>query len=198
MPDKKKISLYSIDEDFLKIEYMLIESGGEITPEIEAALLKNETDLFDKAEAYFYWLKSVQLTIDNIDVEVKRLQQKKKVAKNLLESRLTMVKASMEHRKIKELSAGVNSFEIVGVGGVLTFAECDVELLPKKYVTRIEIEQVTIDQDTLRKDCMAADEKIAALKVSEDEITDEVLEKIGKLEIPGAKLNPRGTRLAMK
>jgi phenylalanyl-tRNA synthetase alpha subunit len=73
-----KKSIYEIENTHLQLVSYLIENGGELTPEIETALAINEVELQTKSVAYSFVLKDIDSTIEQIDAELKRLNEIKK------------------------------------------------------------------------------------------------------------------------
>lgn len=84
-------TLYQITGETLEIYNQLEESGGDLSPEMEEALIISQTELKTKGQAYIEVLKGNAAFINNIDQEIKRLQAMKKTRSNLskrLEDRL--------------------------------------------------------------------------------------------------------------
>lgn len=65
-----------------EIEMALIDNGGELTPEIEDALGLNEGDLMEKIDGYHAIISKLEYGNAEIDKEMKRLQEQKKVKTN--------------------------------------------------------------------------------------------------------------------
>lgn len=78
-------SIYVINNEYLQLVDALIESGGEVTPELEQALQINKEELELKATNYAYFIKSLEDQNTSIDNEIKRLQAIKKTNSNLVE-----------------------------------------------------------------------------------------------------------------
>ena len=76
-------SIFQIAAEYKQLENLLLENGGEITPEIEAALAINEANLATKAENYALLIRKHEGMQDVIDAEIKRLTQMKKSSQNL-------------------------------------------------------------------------------------------------------------------
>ena len=53
------LSLYEIEKDHLQLVEQLIENGGELTPDIEAALALNEQNLTTKGTNYGFVIKQL-------------------------------------------------------------------------------------------------------------------------------------------
>ncbi|MBR5200033.1 MAG: siphovirus Gp157 family protein [Bacteroidales bacterium] len=64
------------------IEDALWENGGELTPELEQALVETEQSLATKVDGYNHLIRSFSSKADIIDAEIKRLTALKKTAEN--------------------------------------------------------------------------------------------------------------------
>lgn len=69
------LSLYALADEYQAIEQALIESGGELTPEIEAALDALDDALEDKVERIVHVIQSKQRTADMAKLEATRLSE---------------------------------------------------------------------------------------------------------------------------
>lgn len=72
------ITLFQIKTEYQQIVDALVESGGELTPEIEQSLKINQDQLQEKAINYGYVIKQADYEVDMIDQEIARLQAMKK------------------------------------------------------------------------------------------------------------------------
>jgi len=90
-----ELTLYQISEEQRRIEAMLEESAGEITPEIEAALAVNETNFMEKARDYGFAILRYKAFIDAIKSEKARLDGLKKSAESAV--------ARMEERIVEAM-----------------------------------------------------------------------------------------------
>ena len=79
-----KQSLYTIETEYLTLINQVEELDGELTPEIEEALIINETQLQSKSIAYLEYIGSRESINTRIDDEIKRLQAMKKSNNNLI------------------------------------------------------------------------------------------------------------------
>lgn len=104
------MTLKEIYEEKGRIEDMLYESGGELTPEIEEALGLNEASLKEKIDGYHKVVVNMEYGMGEIDAEIKRLQTLKKVKEN-------SVKRLKEHLQYHMEQGGEDYVE-----GVLTRA----------------------------------------------------------------------------
>jgi hypothetical protein len=89
-------SLFQIEQEYQLLTDQLIESEGELTPELEQALDIAQTELQTKGVAYSYIIKKIDAECDIIDAEIKRLQSIKKARENASERLKTRIKQAME------------------------------------------------------------------------------------------------------
>ena len=73
-------SLYNITSEQQRINDLLMDTGGELTPEIEEALLINNDNFAIKAEGYAVSIHKFDSFIEAADAEIKRLTALKKSA----------------------------------------------------------------------------------------------------------------------
>lgn len=78
------LNLYKISQRQQDIERLLEENEGLLTPEIEDLFAKNEQDFVDSAEGSIALMLKLEHDIDNVDKELKRIQNIKKVKENAL------------------------------------------------------------------------------------------------------------------
>lgn len=88
-------SIYQLTAEATQLASLLSE--GEITPEIENALVINQNEIQKKAIDYGYVVKSFESDIDTIDAEIKRLQALKSIRMNAIDR---MKKAVLEAMQV--------------------------------------------------------------------------------------------------
>lgn len=96
-------NIYQIQQEYLSITDQLIESGGELSPEIEQALAINKAEIENKARNYGYVVKSLENDVDAIDEEIKRLQALKTARNKTIDVLKTTVKNAMQLYGIEEI-----------------------------------------------------------------------------------------------
>lgn len=67
-------SLYHIERELNELNEILVNSGGELTPEIETRLAISQTELQEKSINYAFVIKQNQAECDAIETEIKRLK----------------------------------------------------------------------------------------------------------------------------
>jgi hypothetical protein len=89
------ITLYHITSEQLRINELLEESGGELTPEIEEALVLNEHNFVTKSEGYIQTIAKYQALVDAADNIIKEAQRKKRVFDNISKRLKERLQAAM-------------------------------------------------------------------------------------------------------
>lgn len=102
-----KTTLYDIGTAQLQLIEALIENGGELTPELEEALLLNESNLQTKGTNYGLICKQIESEIDVIDAEIKRLTALKKSRNNAIDRLKTNLSNAMQIFGINELKTPI-------------------------------------------------------------------------------------------
>lgn len=78
-------SLYELTQEFIELQDILEESGGELTPEVEQQLELNAANFKEKANNYLRVMANIDSDIAGIDSELKRLNALKKTKVNAVE-----------------------------------------------------------------------------------------------------------------
>jgi len=103
-------SIYQLTREAQELASLLSE--GEITPEVETALIINQTELQTKAINYGYVIKSFESDIDIIDSELKRLQGLKKVRDNAITRMKSALLEAMQIYSIEKVESPTLSLSI--------------------------------------------------------------------------------------
>jgi hypothetical protein len=112
-----KKSLYNIEEEYLKIANQL--SDGELTEELETALMINEQELQSKAIAYAYVIKDEDADVSAIDDEIKRLQAIKKAKNNKIKRLKDTIHRAMDLFQINEVKIAIMTINFRRSEGVI-------------------------------------------------------------------------------
>lgn len=102
---KTNRNIYQISTDMLALNDMLMDSGGELTPELEQALQITQAELETKAINYAWVIKANKAEIDTLDAEIKRLQAIKKSRENASNRLKEILKSVMVHFNIKKITS---------------------------------------------------------------------------------------------
>ena len=97
------MNIYSIQNEYQLIISEIINNEGEITPENEIALQINKEQLQSKAVDYSYVIKQLDSDCEQIDAELKRLQQLKKVRTNLAERLKNTISDAMNLYEVEKI-----------------------------------------------------------------------------------------------
>ena len=68
-------NLFNIDAELYEVYSEIENNGGEMSPELEAALEISETERMTKGEGYVYVIKQLKSQADLLKAEAKRLQE---------------------------------------------------------------------------------------------------------------------------
>jgi hypothetical protein len=98
-----KLSLYTIEQNYLTLVENLIENGGELTPELETELAITKQDLQNKGVCYGFIVKELEGNIDLIDLEIKRLNALKKPLVNSIDRLKNNLSNAMQMFDVTEL-----------------------------------------------------------------------------------------------
>ena len=97
------MNIFLIQNEYQLLINQIIEAEGEITSEIETALTINKEQLQSKAVDYSYVIKSLDSDCEQIDAELKRLQQLKKVRTNLVERLKDTISNAMNLYEVEKI-----------------------------------------------------------------------------------------------
>lgn len=98
-----KIKLYEIEQEYISLANQIIDNEGELSEELETALMINQEQLEQKGKGYGYIIKDIEAEIDAIDVEIKRLSAMKKSRTNAVDKLKTSLSQAMQLFDISEL-----------------------------------------------------------------------------------------------
>ena len=102
------LNLYQITSAFP----MLMEQE-EITPELKEQLEKELTELLkQKSQNIIGYTKNIELTIEAMKTEEKRISEQRKVLENKLDNFKQYVKECMEQNEIKKIETGLGTISI--------------------------------------------------------------------------------------
>ena len=99
----QKNSLFQINSELVEVTNLLIENGGELTPELETRLQIAENDLKTKSVNYYHVIKQIEAETTLIDAEIKRLQELKKSRVNTVEKLENALLYSMNLHGIEKI-----------------------------------------------------------------------------------------------
>lgn len=126
-----KLSLYSISEEQLRINYMLEESGGEITPEIEDALSINHENFLTKADGYVATIQKYKDLSAAAASEIKRLQDFKKTSERIVDRMKDSLLSAMQAFDIDKVEVGLHKLSTRRTASVFIDDEAH---LPSRFI----------------------------------------------------------------
>jgi hypothetical protein len=97
------LNIYQIEREYLELANQLIESGGEVSPELELQLTINQEQLEQKARGYGFVVKQMESDVSIIDAEIERLKGLKKSREKTIERLETTVSNAMQLYQIQKL-----------------------------------------------------------------------------------------------
>lgn len=126
------MNIYQIQNEYQLLINSIIENDGEITPEQELALTINKDQLQSKSESYAYVIKQMDAECDIIDLEIKRLQQAKKVRENTVERLKYTLTNAMQLFEVDEIKTPLIKLNFRKSESVVVY---DTNSLPQMYKT---------------------------------------------------------------
>ena len=161
------LSLYQITSAF-----PMLMDQEEITPELKEQLEKELTELLKKkSQNIIGYTKNIELTIEAMKTEEKRISEQRKALENKLDNFKQYVKECMEQNGIKKIETGLGTVSIA------------------KNPISVEIENEEEVPDEFKT-------TITTTKIDKTKIKDNFKETG---EIPdGVKINTENTRLQIK
>lgn len=144
----QKNTLFSISAEQLRLINMLEETGGELTPEIEEALIVNDANFVVKASNYIEAIKREEALADMADQRIKELMAYKKTRSNIakrLRDALAYGMDAMGKDKV-ELDLHKISFRTSTAVNIT-----DETRIPNTYI-KVETK---IDKESLKRDLKA-------------------------------------------
>ncbi|MBO7307027.1 MAG: siphovirus Gp157 family protein [Alistipes sp.] len=125
------MTLYHITSEQLRINELLEESGGELTPEIEEALMLNAENFEIKAEGYIESISRYKALAEAADARIKEMQRIKKTSENIekrLKERLLQAMVVMD---VDKMELGLRKLSIRNTSAVNITDEAHI---PAEYI----------------------------------------------------------------
>lgn len=142
------ITLYHITSEQLRINELLEESGGELTPEIEEALSINEENFIAKSEGYIESIAKYKTLAEAADVRIKEYQRIKKTAENIEKRLKERMQWAMEMMSRDKVEVGLHKMSLRSSQAVNITNEAHI---PNQYI-KVETK---IDKESLKRDLKA-------------------------------------------
>jgi len=156
-----KLNLFQIQKEYLDINRELIESGGEITPELEKQLVLNQSQLATKAQGYVYVIKQNEGNVNIIEEEIKRLQELKRRFKNANDRLGSAVLNALELYELDKIEMPTMT---IGTRKSSRLDITDEAKIPHKF---IKIKQETMIDKNAIKEALKNGEKVKGVQINE-------------------------------
>jgi len=115
--ETKKPTLFSLTADLIQLDELLTESGGELTPEVEAALTLLDAQLEEKTDHVAWYLRTCEARIMGYRAAEIELAGKRTTEQNKIDRLKQYVRACMDARGTRKLEGQVYTFAIQQNGG---------------------------------------------------------------------------------
>ena len=141
-------SLYNITTEQLRINELLEELEGELTPEIEEALAINEDNFIAKSEGYIESIAYFKAKQEAADVRIKEYQRIKRIAENAEKRLKERMQWAMEVLGRDKVEVGLHKMSLRSSQAVNITNEAHI---PNQYI-KVETK---IDKESLKRDLKA-------------------------------------------
>lgn len=146
----KSLTLYAIDAELQALEDALIESGGEITDEVEA----QHDQLLDlregKVEGYLRVMRRLETTAEAVKAERQRLQESERRLGKAAQSLKDRLALSMQQRGETEFLTALGRVKLQQSGSPPVELSVEVDSLPEAFVRVKRSADLTALRDALR------------------------------------------------
>lgn len=126
-----KLTLYNITSEQLRINELLEESGGELTPEIEEALMLNAENFEIKADGYIESISRYKALAEAADVRIKEMQRIKKTSENIEKRLKERLLQAMMVMGVDKMEIGLRKLSIRNTTAVNITDEAHI---PAEYI----------------------------------------------------------------
>lgn len=140
-------SLVAIVNEAFSLEQMLIESGGEITPEIENALSVNSNEMTTKLDGYHHIIERFESLESHYKDRALFFNQVGTQCKNAVSRLKENIKFAMMEMGIDEVRGSDVRFKLSKTSGTLEIT--DKELVPVEF--KSEVITTEIDKKALKE-----------------------------------------------
>ena len=155
-------SLYQITQEQAELFNFILESDGEITPDVEESLKINEQNFETKARGYIWMIKKLEAENITIDEEMARLQRIEKRNDKLIDRLKESMKFALEvfgeSKKVDTFTLSLRKSKSVEI--------LDAEIIPESYKT---IRPTTIINKTEIKKAIESGLTVAGATIKENQ-----------------------------
>jgi len=134
------VSLYELGTEFRALEDALLDAGGEVTPEVEAAFAALGQLEAHKVDSYAHVVRGITAYADALKAEESALREKRKAAENAVQRLKDRLMDYMRERDVRELRGATWKAAIQRNGGLrpMELLVAPEELPPRFRVVRVE------------------------------------------------------------
>ena len=154
------MNLYQIEKQYLELAQVLIDNGGECTPEQEQELSITTENLEHKGRQYGYVVLQLESDVEQIDSEIKRLTALKKSRSNAVDRLKSTLSQAMQLFGINEIKTPTLKINFRKSKSIEIVSESQLD---RKYVTVKQVE--TISKSAIKSDIEAGIEVAGAIQV---------------------------------
>ena len=144
------MNLYQIQQQYLHIASELCSNDGELTQELNDALVINETELKEKAVNYGYVIKQLGHEVNAVNEEIKRLTELKKRNEKAIERMETAISNAMQLYGIEKVDSSFLKLSFRKSESVEVINEEQISMQFKKYKEVVSIDKISI-KDALKR-----------------------------------------------
>lgn len=131
------MNLYQITTTHLTLLDTIIEAGGELTPETEAALQLSEMSIQQKGINYARFIRHLEAEAEEIKCREKELSEMRKVRENTADRLRNALSEAMQVMNIEEIKEGTHKINFRKSKSVEVFDESLIPNEFKKFVPSI-------------------------------------------------------------
>lgn len=146
-------SLYLIVNEAMKIEQMLMESGGELTVDIEAALAVNSKELSEKVDGYQHVIERFTSLADHYKARAEFFKNIAGQCKTAADRLKDNIKFAMIELGVDEVKGQDMRFKLSATSGTLVIE--DAEMVPVEF--KSEVVTTEIDKKALKEAALKGD-----------------------------------------
>lgn len=144
-----KKSMFELVNEAKAIDLRLSEMEGELTPETELAIYKNELSLKDKTDACSAYMEHLETELSKWDARIKEAQ----ACKKRIENKIKRFEDYLIYN-LKEIGGKVtgnySELSIKETSGNLIIT--DQNLIPSEYKKEVILKEVIVDNKALKED----------------------------------------------
>ena len=134
------LTLYQLTDEEQALEAVLIENGGELTPELEAAMAANAAALTKKVDSYGALVRKFAATSDICKAEITRIQGIKTTCDKSVKRLKDFVAQTMDAHQLKTMEGDLTKVTLI----TSKATEVDEEKVLAPYAALIEALQAKL------------------------------------------------------